>query len=91
MRRKPKKATRDFYCETCKQKDAMTLDAMKEHFRAVHQIDVTKTKGTREMVMHLDGTDFYESNYVWTFGDVKMVEATWNPRSKADRALWSAE
>lgn len=91
MRTKQKKASRDFFCETCKQKDPMTLDVMKEHFETVHQIDVTKTKGTRQMVMHLNEANFYQSNYKWTFGTVEMTEVACNTRSKADRALWGSE
>jgi hypothetical protein len=85
-----KNASRDFFCETCKQGDGkgMDLSEMKKHLLIIHKIDVTKTKGTEEMLFHLDGTDFYQSNYKLTFDGVEMTEVSWNPRSKADKALW---
>jgi hypothetical protein len=57
----------------------------------VHQIDISKTKGSRLMVLHLDGTDFFESTYEWTFGKVSFTEHTRDSRTKEDAMLWGAE
>lgn len=92
---KAAKGSRTFFCETCKPKDGsepeMDVEALKVHMQTVHGVDVLATQGTREMLMHMDGRDFYQSNFRWTVGGVIFTEIDWQPRRGADKRIWEAQ
>jgi hypothetical protein len=88
-KRKRGEPVREFYCETCKQEKCMNLEELKEHLVNLHGIDIGKVKGTREMTMHMDGSKFYQSNYLWTFGEVKVTEVVSATRVGEDRKMWA--
>ena len=90
MRKKPVHL-REFSCVTCKQEVGVPLDTMKHHMANIHKIDIAKEKGSRQMNIHLDGTDFYESTFTWTFGEVSFTEHTRDSRTGENAALWGAE
>ena len=52
---------------------------------------ITSTKGTRSMVMHVDGADWFSWQYEWTFDGKKFVQFTCDRRSGQDAAMWGAE
>lgn len=55
-----------FTCDTCKGLESMEFTAFKEHLKNEHSINTEKLKGTKQMVMHMDGDFWYSYNYKWT-------------------------
>ena len=56
-----------------------------EHLKTVHNIDGENIKGTRKMIMHMDGRDWYSSEYLWTLeSGVIFTQYCKNKRSKND-------
>lgn len=54
-----------------------------EHLEKEHGI-AKGTEGTRSMTLHIDGKDFYSSQYVWQFGNLKLTQIVREPRSNGD-------
>ena len=75
-----------FYCETCAEHPEMSMDEMKAHLETVHGI--TKLEGTRSMILHVDGPDFYCSKFAWEIGGVKLTQECQNKRSGEDAMYW---
>jgi hypothetical protein len=73
-----------FKCVTC-DLDLTDRKAAVEHLKVVHQIE--NPHGNRQMVMHLDGEKFFQTNYEWTFGEVKLMEFCYNERT-AKTMMW---
>lgn len=91
---KASKATRDgkqfnfFICQTCDPdgKKEYSFEEIVQHLADVHGIDTKTQKCKREMLMHLDGRDWYQSNYRLDFGrGVILINYVRNNRSKAER------
>lgn len=63
----------------------MDQSAMIEHLWTIHGLEAKGLKVNRRMVMHLDCEDSFHSTYEITIkaegGDIKMTNATANPRS----------
>lgn len=57
-----------------------------EHLEKVHKI--TDTKGTRSMMMHLDGKDFYSYMWSWEIGGMKFVQTTNSKRGRESQGYW---
>lgn len=53
------------------------------HLKEVHQID-TSAPGTRRMIRHIDGKDFFRSDYEWKFGDLVLHQSVQQERAKDD-------
>ena len=77
-----------FKCLTCEGEPEFTPTELKEHLEGVHGI--TETKGHRKMIFHLDGEDFFQSDYEWELDGVKLVQQVRCKRRGIDKALWSA-
>jgi hypothetical protein len=75
-----------FYCETCAEHPEMTPEEAIEHVKIVHGI--SEMKGTRSMIVHLDGKDFYCSKYAWDIGGVNLTQECQNRRSPESAAYW---
>lgn len=91
MSKKAKKKDDSFYgtlwtCCQCKDLDSMEPEKMFAHMKEVHGIDTKTTKGTRSMLMHLDGDTWFSSTYEWTVGDLKFTQYSRYKRSKS--SLW---
>lgn len=71
---------RDFTCQTCNS-EAMQFGEIRKHLVDVHQSD---GKGTKQMISHMDGRDWYGSVYRWAFGDVIVIESITAEREKDD-------
>lgn len=71
-----------FVCSTCNDGLQMTQIQAVEHLKSEH--NATETKGNRQMTLHLDGRDWYQSNYQWTIGDVQLLEVCRNKRRYDD-------
>jgi hypothetical protein len=69
--------TQVFICSNCNLELSDGKQAA-EHLKVVHGIK--NTQGTRTMILHIDGSNFYESQYEWIIGDVKLVEVCHNER-----------
>ena len=87
------KATRDgkqfdvFICETCDPEGKVEYSRVQvgSHLLDVHGIDIKIVKCRRDMLMHLDGRDWYQSNYRYDFGSgVTLINYTRNKRGKGE-------
>ncbi len=41
---------------------------------------MTKTKGKKSLLIHIDGADFYTSNYEWEINGKKFIQFCTDPR-----------
>jgi hypothetical protein len=74
-----------YNCENCQTRDFLTGNAeMSKHMLEVHGIDTQKVMGRREMTMHMDGKDWYQSNYKFTFAVNPPVVMTYSVRCERD-------
>jgi len=69
-------------CPTCANAE-FDQSEMRAHFRDAHGIDSTTTKGTRVMLSHLDGSDWFSWNYEWTIAGMKFLQSTCTKRTKS--------
>jgi len=61
------------------------------HMTDVHQMDA-KAKYQKRLTMHLDATDWYQSDYEFLNGDVVFaLQSIRLPRTGEDAAWWHAE
>lgn len=77
-----------FKCLSCKGEPEFTPEELKAHLQDTHGI--TETKGTRRMIFHLDGTDFFQSEYEWQIGEVKLDQQVRCKRDKESKKLWES-
>lgn len=75
-------------CLTCQPNPELEQKEMMEHMRTVHFIDTSNTRGHRQMMMHLDGSDFFSSQFEWEIGGLKFIQSTCNKRSAKDAMRW---
>lgn len=90
---KPKtKAERRFgsfwQCPNCEGNPEFEHAAMMKHIQKVHGIDPKHVTGKRNMLMHLDGADYYSSQYEWEINGLKFYQSTCNKRTGEDAAYW---
>jgi hypothetical protein len=71
-----------YQCLVCEGHPQFEHVEMMKHIQEVHQIDPKATKFSRRMTMHLDGRDWYQSNYEWQHGDLVFAQYARNPRNK---------
>ncbi len=71
-----------FICNNCNLELGDRKQAI-EHLKTIHKLETTK--GTRQMTLHVDGTNFFESQYTWTFGEVQLIECCHNERTAKTR------
>lgn len=77
-------------CETC-QTDAMEREPMFAHLREVHDIDAENTSASMNMTMHLDGRDWYQTNYAISLldGRVNLSRFIRNERNADAMMRWA--
>lgn len=75
-------------CLACKENPDFEHKAMMTHIKDVHGIDPKNTKASRRMLMHIDGSDFYSSQYEWEINGLKFQQSTCNKRTGEDAAFW---
>jgi hypothetical protein len=73
-----------WFCQECEGTPQFERAEMMRHLKDVHQIDPTTAKGTRRMIMHLDGRDWFQSNYEWEINGMKFSNQVRCERSKND-------
>ena len=80
-----KNPVNNFCCGVCAKKDVMNLSEFKNHLLEVHNLQSDQIKGKKQMVMHMDGTYWYSSNYEWELENgLKFSQFTKNARRKDD-------
>jgi hypothetical protein len=69
----------------CQKLDAMVLEEFKHHAFSVHGLKSDQFKGKKQMVMHLDGSQWFSSTYKWTLDSgLEFSQFTKMARSKDD-------
>jgi hypothetical protein len=69
----------------CQKLDSMNFAAFKNHCAEVHNLSADQLKGKKQMMMHMDGTQWYSSTYEWTLeGGLKFHQFCKNARAKDD-------
>jgi hypothetical protein len=58
-----------------------------EHLKTAHKVE--SMAGKRRMTMHLDGQEFFQSNYEWTVGDVVLRQVVRTERAADDIMRWA--
>jgi len=81
-----------FQCQLCA--DHPQFDqpgTFSAHLTDTHQMD-TKAKYQKSLTMHLDATDWYQSDYEWKHDGVTFaLQSIRLPRHPADREYWARE
>ncbi len=72
-------------CLECEDQPEFEHADMMKHLQEVHQIDLKTAKGTRQMVMHLDGSNWYQSDYKIEIDGKKFMNYVRNKRNKHTR------
>ncbi len=72
-------------CLECKGEPEFEHADMMKHMQDVHQIDTKNAKGTKQMSMHLDGRDWYQTNYNVEINGMKFLNLVRNKRNKRTR------
>lgn len=80
--KEPAKPSNDWICLQCPGKPSFEHPAMMEHLKNVHQIDTKNTKGSRALLAHIDGSDFFTYTWEWTIRDLKFVQNIVCPRNR---------
>lgn len=73
-----------WFCLECEGTPEFERAEMMCHLKDVHQIDPKTAKGTRRMTMHLDGRDWFQSNYEWEINGMKFANQVRCERAKND-------
>lgn len=63
-------------------------DFMKR-LKEVHGIDTKTMKGTREMIMHMDGDTWFDWQYRWKIAGKEFVQHTRTMRTGMNREIWA--
>lgn len=77
-------------CVSCQDKPTMPHAEMIQHLLEKHGLQ-KPLQGTKQMLMHLDGTDWYSSTYSWKIGEVELQEFWQCPRRKDDMMRWESD
>jgi hypothetical protein len=65
--------TREFWCETCGQKESMNGAQLKAHLNDVHQLEGRIT-GNKSLTFALDFEGGHSNTLVWKLPGVKITE-----------------
>jgi uncharacterized protein YlaI len=75
----------DFCCSVCKDAKPMVFEEFKHHLFDVHKIKADQLKGKKQMVMHMDGAQWFSSSYQWELETgLKFTQFTKMARAKDD-------
>jgi hypothetical protein len=78
-------------CETCKDQPEFTRFKMfRDHLEHTHQVPVKTAKVTQQMLSHIDGTKWYQTNYSCKVVDMEVTytEAIRQERTGEDAMMW---
>lgn len=71
-------------CMACDGEPEFSQGAMREHLASVHGIDARTTQGTRKMLMHMDGRNWFQTNYQFDIKGVTLINFCRQRRSRRD-------
>lgn len=82
--KKDSKEFDNWWCKSCEKEipKAELVDHLKEH-------GITTDNGTRSMISHADGQDFFDWTFEWDIGGVKFIQHTRTLRRGADKRAWA--
>jgi hypothetical protein len=75
-------------CLSCNGEPEFEHGDMMKHLKEAHGIDPRTTKGSKKMLMHMDGDTWFSWDYEWGIGAVKAHQHTCQKRSAEDAAYW---
>ena len=76
----------------CKGKDAVNFEEFKHHLFSAHGLKSDQLKGKKQMVMHLDGAQWYSYQWSWVLDiGLKFDQFTKNTRRKDDPMRYEVE
>jgi len=79
-----------YICQTCEGHFEAPWEKFRDHCFDKHGL-ICGEKGIRTMLMRLDGKDFFESRYVWKFGEkIEFIEIRRNKRTGEDARVWKS-
>ena len=78
----------NWMCNECEGQPEFPHAEMVKHLKEVHQIDLKIAKGTQRMTMHLDGKDWYQTNYEIEIDGKKFARFVRNERDADDMMRW---
>jgi len=78
----------NWQCNECEGQPTFPHGQMVKHLKEVHQIDLKTAKGTQEMTMHLDGREWYQTNYEIEIDGKKFARFVRNERAADDMMRW---
>jgi len=64
-------------------------DKFMVRLKEVHGIDPKTIRGTKKMIVHLDGDTWFASTYEWEIGGKKFTQNTRNNRRGMNRRIWT--
>lgn len=73
-----------WWCETCGDGKEYSQPEIVAHLKDAHGVDAATTKGTKQMVMHLDGRSWFQTNYAVTIAGVRLSNVVRCKRAKDD-------
>lgn len=62
-------------CLECEGRPEFEHADMMKHMQEIHKIDTKTAKGTQKMIMHLDGRDWYQTDYEVTVNGLKFTHS----------------
>lgn len=71
-------------CMSCEGEPEFSRGEVAKHALEVHGVDIKTVKFQREMLMHLDGREWFQSNYEWKVDSMTLVNYSRSPRAKND-------
>lgn len=78
-----------FTCSQCKDAEGLGFEEFKHHLFDVHSLKADQLNGKKQMMMHMDGAQWYCSTYEWTLETgLKFHQFTKHARSKDDMMRW---
>lgn len=66
-----------------------TTAEFKAHLQEEYGIDMGTMKGTRQMLMHMDGDTWFFYQWAWTLAGKKFFQHTRQLRTGMDKEIWS--
>lgn len=63
--------------------NSFTHEEVMKHLEEVHGLQ-RPLKGSREMIQHIDGREYFQSDYKWTIGELVLYQSVRSVRDEDD-------
>ena len=73
-----------YICSTCDNLRIENVDELVKHLADVHGIDAETQTFEKQMIVHIDGIEDYQSTYEYTGHGVSFTSHHWAEREKDD-------